>query len=78
VLKIVFKVVFRDRPIYCLADIWVLLIYWYRPKQLILSASPDVDKTLLHSSHIQTPCVRKHNEPSQDSYLTATLAGAVS
>jgi len=68
-----FKVVFRVRPIYSLADVWVLLIYWYRPKRTILSASAGVDKTLLYSSHIQTPCARKHNEPSQDSYLTATL-----
>jgi len=33
-------------------------------------------KTLLYSLHIQTTCVRKHNKPSQDSYLAATLAGA--
>jgi len=33
---------------------------------------------LLYSSHIQTTCARKYNEPSQDSYLTATLAGAFS
>jgi len=39
---------------------------------------PGVDKTLLHSSRIQTTCARKHNEASQDSYLTAKLAGAVS
>jgi len=37
-----------------------------------------VDKTLLYSSCIQTTCARKHNEASQDSYFTATLAGAVS
>jgi len=65
----------RDRPTYW-ADIWVSMIYRYRPKLLILSASVGVDKTLLYSSHIQTTCTRKHNEPSQDSYLSATLAGA--
>jgi len=37
-----------------------------------------VDKTLLYSSHMQTTCTRKRNEPSQDSYLAATLAGAFS
>ena len=57
---------------------WVLPIYLYRPKRPILSASVGVDKTLLYSSHIQTICARKHNEVSQDDYLTATLAGAVS
>jgi len=31
-----------------------------------------------YSSPIQTTCARKHNEPSQDSYLAATLAGVVS
>jgi len=60
------------------ADIWVLPIDWYRPKRLILSASIGVDKTLLYSSRIQTTWARKHNEASQDSYLTTTLAGAVS
>jgi len=61
------------------ADIWVLAIYWYRPKRPILSASVGVDKTLLYSSRIQTICARKHhNDASQDNYLTATLAGAVS
>jgi len=33
---------------------------------------------LLYSSHMQTTCTRKHNEPSQDSYLAATLAGVFS
>ena len=65
----------RDQPT---ADIWVLPIYRYRPKRPILSPSIGVDKTLLYSSHIQTTCARKHNEASQDSYLTTTLAGAVS
>jgi len=27
---------------------------------------------------MQTTCARKHNKPSQDSYLAATLAGAFS
>jgi len=27
---------------------------------------------------MQTTCARKHNEPSQDSYLAAPLAGAFS
>jgi len=53
-------------------------IYRYRPKRPILSASVGVDKTLLYSSRIQTTCARKHNEASRDSYLTTTLAGAVS
>jgi len=52
------------------ADIWVLPIYRYRPV--------GVDKMLLYSSHIQTICARKYNEASQDNYLTARLAGAVS
>jgi len=60
------------------ADIWVLPIYRYWPKGSILSASASVNKTLLYSSRIQIPRTRKHNEPSQDSYLAATLAGAVS
>jgi len=59
-------------------NILILPIYRYRPKQPILLASVGVDKTLLYSSRIQTTCARKHNEESQDSYLTATLAGAVS
>ena len=67
----------RDRPIYR-ADIWVLPIYRYPPKWPILSASVGVDKMLLYSSRMQTTCKRKHNEPSQDSYLAATLAGAFS
>jgi len=45
---------------------------------MILSALAGVDKMLLYSSRMQTPCARKHNEPRQDSYLAATLAGAVS
>jgi len=43
-----------------------------------ISASVGVDKMLLHSSHIQITCARKHTEPSQDSYLAATLAGTLS
>ena len=43
-----------------------------------ISASIGVDKTLLYSSRIQTTCARKHNKASQDSYLTTTLADAVS
>jgi len=27
---------------------------------------------------MQTACARKHNEPSQDNYLAATLAGVFS
>jgi len=54
-------------------------IYRYRPKQLILSAAVGVDKMLLYSSRMQTTCVRKDNELSQDSYLAATtLAGVFS
>jgi len=60
------------------ADIWVLPIYQYQPKQLILSALVGVDKTLLYSSCIQTTCTRKHNEASQDSYFAAMLADALS
>jgi len=41
-------------------------------------ASVSVDKKVLYSSHMQTTYTRKHNEPSQDSYLAATLAGAFS
>jgi len=33
---------------------------------------------VLYSSCIQSSCARKHNEPSQDNYLTATLAGVFS
>jgi len=43
-----------------------------------VSASGGVDKMLLYSSHMQTTCARKHNKPSQDSYLAATPAGAFS
>jgi len=44
------------------------------------TASLGADKTLLyiHSSRMQTACARKHNEPSQDNYLAATLAGVFS
>jgi len=41
-----------------------------------ISASVDVDNTLLYSSRMQTTYVRKHGKPSQDSCLAATLAGA--
>jgi len=59
------------------ADIWILRIYLYRPRRLILSASVGVDKTLLYSSRIHTICARKDNEACQDSYLTARLASAL-
>jgi len=72
-----FYVMIRDRLIYR-GDIWVLPIYQYQPKQPILSASVSVDKMLLYSSCMQTTCTRKHNEPSQDSYLVAMPAGAFS
>jgi len=39
------------------AGIWVLPIYWYRPKRSVVA-----DKTLLYSLRIQTTCTRKHNE----------------
>jgi len=42
------------------------------------TASVGVDKMLLYSSRIQTTHARKHNEPSQGSYLEATLAVAFS
>jgi len=42
------------------------------------TASVGVDKTLLYASRMQTTCARKHNEPSQDSYLAVTLARAFS
>jgi len=61
-----------------LADIWVLPMYRYQPKRLILSASVGLDKTLLYFSSMQTTCTRKHNEVSQDSYLAVTLACAFS
>jgi len=38
----------------------------------------SVDKMLLYSLRIQTTCASKHYEPSQDSYLTAMLAGELS
>ena len=44
-----------------LADIWVLLIYQYRPKQHWLSVG--VDKTLSYSSRMQTPCTIKYSKP---------------
>jgi len=50
----------------------------YRPRRPILSASVGVGETLLYSSRIQTTCLRKHNKPSQWSYLAATVAGAFS
>jgi len=59
-------------------DIWVSPVYWYWPTRPILSASVGVDKTLLYSSCTKTTCSRKHNKPSQDSYLAAMLAGAFS
>jgi len=40
----------------------------------LVSASAGVDKMLLYFSRTQTTCARKHNEPSQDSYLVAMLA----
>jgi len=40
----------------------------------LVSSSVGADKTLLYSSCIQTTCARKHNEPSQGSYLAAMLA----
>jgi len=43
-----------------------------------LLAAVGVDKMLLCSSRIQTTYARNHNEPSQDNYLAATLAGAFS
>ena len=61
-----------------LANIWVLLIYRYRPKRPILSASVGVHKMLLYFSCIQTTCARKHNKVSQDSYVAPTLAGVFS
>jgi len=60
------------------ANIWVSPIYRYWSKRPILSVSIGVDKTLWYSSRIQTTCASKHNEASQDRYLTTTLAGAVS
>jgi len=45
---------------------------------ILVSASVGVDKTLLYSPQIHTTCARKHNEPSQDSYLAATLTGTIS
>jgi len=42
------------------------------------TASVGVDKTLLYSPCMQTTCARKCNEPRQDSYLAATLAGVFS
>ena len=53
------------------ADIQVSPIYQYQPKQPILLALVSVEK-------MQTTCTRKHNEPSQDSYLAATLTGVFS
>jgi len=58
------------------ADIWVLPIYRYQPQRSILSASVGVNRTLLHSSRIQTTCARKHNEASQQlSYSNASMCG---
>ena len=60
----------RDRPIFG--------FYRYRTKRPILSASVGVDKRCYPDnlrSHIQITCARKHNDASQDSYLTARLAG---
>ena len=37
--------------------------------------SAALDKILLYSSRMQTTCTRKHNEPSQESYLVAMLVG---
>jgi len=50
--------------------------YWQ--KWPIKLASIGVDKMLFSSSIVQTTCARKHNKPSQDSCLAATLAGAFS
>jgi len=60
-----------------LADIWVLPIYWYWLKPLILSVSVGVDKMLLYSPRMQTTCARKHNEAGQDSYLAAAMLAGV-
>jgi len=45
---------------------------WYLGfADISVSASVGVDKTLLYTSRMQTTCARKHNEPSQHSYLAA-------
>jgi len=66
------QVMCRDRPIFGFYQ------YIGIGQNGRISASIGVDKTLLYSSRIQTTCTKKHNESSQDSYLTTTLAGAVS
>jgi len=74
-------IIFTDRPIFRPGRYLGFIdmsVSAGRPKQPILSAPVGVDKTLLYPSRIQTTCARKHNEPSQDSYLAATLAGAFS
>jgi len=60
----------RDRPIFGFYQ------YIGIGRFLIKSASVGVDKMLLYSSCIQRTWARKHNEPSQDRYLAAMLAGA--
>jgi len=51
---------------------------WLKCLGVKKTGSVGVDKMLLHSSCMQTTCARKPNEASQDSYLTARLAGAFS
>jgi len=78
----------------CSANVWRWFHFWSeRPfgrylgfTDISVSASVGVGKTVLYSSHkmllyssrMQTTCARKHNEPSQNSYVAATLAGAFS
>jgi len=66
----------RDRLIYWLG--WYIGQYLGFTDISILSVSVGVDKMLLYSSRMQTIYTKKHNEPSQDSYLAAMLAGAFS
>jgi len=61
-VPVYFDVFNRDGPIYQCGCYIYLSIFL---------TSVGVDKT-------QTTCARKHDEPSQDSYLAATLAGAFS
>jgi len=71
-------VTIRDRWIYR-ADIWVLLIYRYRPKWPILSALLGVDKTLSYSFLTHSDNLRKKAQRNKSrQFLVAMLTGLFS
>ena len=68
----------RDRPIYrpifgfyryiSIGQNICLNRCWHNAVIIITKHSVSIDKMLSYSSHMQTTCTRKNNEPSRDSY----------